>query len=190
MNPAVPQYLMLLVVAAVLILLAWIAVDALRRRSVSRIAGVLIALVAVYSAALLGTSLLSEAPDLRPGDTKCFDEWCATMLGAQTGPSPNAMMVRVRLSNLGLREQRRVLARAFIESGGRRSWPLNLGALQTPVPGGGSTDISLAFFPNPPSPSPRFVVTEAASGSVTPGLIVIGDESSPFHPLAGWPVSV
>ena len=190
MNPAGPQYLVLLVLATGVVLLAWIAVRASRRRSVSRIAGVLVGLVAVYSAGLLGTSLLVVAPVLRPGDTKCFDEWCATMLGAQTGPARDQVTVHVRLANQGRRPQKSVLARAFIESRGKRSWPLNPDVLQTPVPGGGSFDIRLLFALSPYAPSPHFVVTEAASGSVSPGIVIIDDESSPFHSLAGWPVSL
>jgi len=44
-------------------------------------------------------------------------------------------------------------------------------------------------FDLPPQVEPaRFVITEAASGTPTPGILVIGDESSPFHSISGWPL--
>jgi hypothetical protein len=56
------------------------------------------------------------------------------------------------------------------------------------VPGQGSLEARLIFTIPPSLSSGRFVVTEAASGELTPGVIVIGDESSPFHALSGWPL--
>lgn len=50
--------------------------------------------------------------------------------------------------------------------------------------------LTLVFNASPAGQGTRFVVTEAASGEPTPGAIVIGDESSPFHPISGWPLAI
>ena len=146
-------------------------------------------LLVLYLVALVGVGVTSHATNLKPGDTKCFDEWCAGMLTYQPGVSQATATVKVRLHNHGRRAQRSNLARAFIEAGGRRIWERNPDDLQVLVPGEVSVDVQLNFAIPARLASPRFVVTEAASGSLTPGVIVIGDESSPFHPIAGWPLN-
>ncbi|HSO94242.1 MAG TPA: hypothetical protein VLS53_07230, partial [Candidatus Dormibacteraeota bacterium] len=134
---------------------------------------------------LVGASATTGMTTLKTGEAKCFDEWCAAMLGAQAG-STGTVDVRVRLENHGRGAQRSVLARAFIESGGQRYGPHNPEDLHILVPGGGSVDVAFIFNAPVQPASARFVVTEAASGELTPGVVVIGDESSPFHPIAGW----
>jgi hypothetical protein len=134
----------------------------------------------------VGVGVTSPANNLKTGDIKCFDEWCAGMLTYRPDVSQATATVNVRLDNHGRRTQKSVLARAFIQSGGQRIWPQNPGDLQVLVPAEGSVDVQLNFAIPARLASPRFVVTAAASGSLTPGVIVIGDESSPFHPIAGW----
>jgi hypothetical protein len=107
------------------------------------------------------------------------------MVSAQT-TAQAGLMIRVRLENHGRRAQRSTLARAFIEAGGRQLWPHNPDALQVMVPPGQDLDLDLDFDLPPTLEQARFVISEAASGTPTPGVVVIGDESSPFHPLAGW----
>jgi hypothetical protein len=110
------------------------------------------------------------------------------MVSYRAGASPSTLAVEVRLENHGRRAQKSVLARAFVEAGGQRIWPQNPHDLQVLVPPRGSVNVRLLFTVRARLGSPRFVVTEAASGELTPGLIVIGDESSPFHAIAGWPL--
>ena len=188
MNPAAPQLLMLMVVAAALTLLVWIAVRAIRGRSIRLPVAVLSGLVAVYLGGLLGASAASRAADLKPGALKCFDEWCAGPVAADVASGQPGLVVQIRLENHGRKAQRSILARAFIEAGGRRLPPRNPDALQVLVPPGQALELNLDFDLPPRLDESRFVVTEAASGALTPGLIVIGDEASPFHPLAGWPL--
>jgi hypothetical protein len=125
---------------------------------------------------------------LKTGDIKCFDEWCAAMLGAQATGSPGTIEVRVRLDNHGRGAQRSILARAFVDAGAKRYWPQNPEDLHVSVPGQDSVAVRFVFTIPPSLSTGRFVVTEAASGELTPGVIVIGDESSPFHALSGWPL--
>ena len=177
---------MLLVGLATIVLGVSIAIRLVARRPWGRLVAVLVGLLFVYGAALLGASATTGTSPLKTGDLKCFDEWCAAMLGAQAAGSTGTVEVRVRLENHGRGAQRSVLARAFIESGGQRFWPLNPEDLHILVPGGGSLEVKFVFNVPVQVASARFVVTEAASGELTPGVVVIGDESSPFHPIAGW----
>jgi hypothetical protein len=188
-NPGGPQLLMLLMVLATVILVVMVTIRASGRRPVGRLVAILGGLVLLYAIAVVGVSAASGTTNLKPGDGKCFDEWCASMLGAQAGASPRTVAVQVRLENHGRRAQKSVLARAFVDAGGERIWPQNPDDLQVLVPAKGSLDVRFRFSLPTQLASPRFVVTEAASGELTPGLIVIGDESSPFHTLAGWPLS-
>jgi hypothetical protein len=56
------------------------------------------------------------------------------------------------------------------------------------VPPGQEVNVTLNFDLPPQVEPARFVITEAASGTPTPGILVIGDESSPFHSISGWPL--
>lgn len=190
MNPGGPQLLMMLFVLAVVLLAIWILVRAIGTRSIRRLLAILAGIVILYAGGLIGVALATRADNLRPGDSKCFDEWCASMLGATSVPGQPAIAVRLRLADHGRQAQRSVLARAFIETGGQRVWPRNPEALQALVSPGQEMVITL-IFGTIPTPQPmRFAVTEAVSGEPTPGIIVIGDESSPFHPISGWPLSL
>lgn len=188
MNPVAPQLLMLLVVAAALALLVWIAVRASRRRSIRLPLAVLSGMVVIYLGGLLAASAEAGAADLTPGELKCFDEWCAGLVTANVASGPSGLVVQVRLENHGRTAQRSILARAFVEADGRRLPPRNPDALQVLVPPGQEIELNLDFdLPSRLNVS-RFVLTEATSGALTPGLIVIGDEASPLHPLVGWPL--
>jgi hypothetical protein len=179
---------MLLVVLAAIVLGVWIAVRLVARRPWGRLVALLLGLLLVYAGALLGVSAASGMSTLKTGDIKCFDEWCAAMLGAQATGSSRTIEVRVRIENHGRGVERSILARAFVDSGSKRYWPKNPEDLHVSVPGQGSVDVRLVFTIPASLSTGRFVVTEAASGELTPGVIVIGDESSPLHPLSGWPL--
>jgi len=187
-NPAGPQLLMLMLVGASIILGAWIAVRLVARRPTGSLTAALAGLLLLYAAALVGVSAASPATALKPGDLKCFDEWCAAMVSTRRAAPPDTLEVQVRLENRGRGAQRSILARAFIEAGGRRFWPRNPEDLQVLIPGGSTVQVRFVFDVPAQAASGRFVVTEAASGELTPGVIVIGDESSPFHSIAGWPL--
>lgn len=185
-NAAGPQLLMLVMVGASIMLGAWIVVRLVAGRPAGRLAAAFAGLLLLYTAALLGVSAASGATTLKPGDVKCFDEWCAAMVSAKRGPAPHTLEVQVRLENRGRGAQKSALARAFLEAGGQRFWPRNPEDLQALVPGAGMVLVRFLFDLPAQAASARFVVTEAVSGQLTPGVIVIGDESSPFHALAGW----
>jgi len=190
-RPAGPTLLMLLTVALALALAASTIVQLARRRlrSASRLGAVVAAVVLVYGAALVGVGLTSQAVQLPTGATKCYDDWCASMTGARADRAHNTLLVEVSLENRGRgRPMRSNLATAYVTSGARVIGPRNGGALQALLDPGQSVPVELAFDLPSGLRDARFVLTEGGAGP-GPGMITIGDESSPFHPRAGWPMS-
>ena len=184
MCPAAPQLLLMVTALVTISGAIWIALRAVRRRPYRRQLVMLAALLALYAAAWLGFALHSAPVALAGGDTKCFDDWCASFLAARVLPD-QTIEISVRLSNAGTSPQKSKLARAFIVAEQTRRWPRDPDALQRTVPGNGSIDIVLAFDA-PTSPDARFVISEGDSGSFTPAFLVIDDEASPWHALTTW----
>jgi hypothetical protein len=182
---------MLLAAAVLVALVAAAVVQLLRRRSRSAVslgcaAG---AVVVVYGAALLGAGLSGGARELRPGDTKCFDDWCAAMVAARQDAASGALLVDVRLQNRGRgRAMRADLARAYLEVPGRGEVaPLDGGPLLAMLQPGQWADVQLSFVLPSGQRGARFVVVEGR-GALGPGVFEIGGEASPFHGAAGWPL--
>jgi hypothetical protein len=181
---------MLLTVASVLALAALTIAQLARRRlrSARRLAVVVGAIVLVYGAALVGVGLTSPAVQLPTGATKCYDDWCASMTGSRADRAHHTLLVEVSLENRGRgRPMRSNLATASVTVGARVIGPRNGWALQALLDPGQSVPVELAFDLPSSLRDARFVVTEGGAGP-GPGMVTIGDESSPFHPKAGWPL--
>jgi hypothetical protein len=178
---------MLLAAAALIALVVAMAVQLLRRRprAAAGLACAAGALFVVYGAALLGAGLAGRARQLRPGDTKCFDDWCAAMVAARPGSAAGTLLVDVQLQNRGLgRTMRSTLARAYLEvPGGAQVAPRDGSGLHTLLQPGERADVELTFVVPPGRRPDRFVVVEG--GGFSPE---IGAEGSPFHGVAGWPL--
>ena len=178
---------MLLTAAALIVLVVAVAVQLVRRRprSAARLACAAAALVAVYGAALVAAGLVGGTRELRPGDAKCFDDWCAAMVAARPGAASGTLVVDVQLQNRGRgRAMRSNLARAYLEvAGGARVAPRDGSAMQTFLQPGERSDVRLTFVVPPDRRPARFVIVEG--GGFSPE---IGGEGSPFHGVAGWPV--
>jgi hypothetical protein len=185
-DPAMPQLALLVLVLVVVSGAIWIAIRMAQHRRWRTPFAVIVAVLALYLAAWLGFAIHSAPVMLAPGDTKCFDEWCATFLSHRA--SEGSLEVSVRLSNSGASLEHSNLARAFIVDGAARLWPRNPDALQEAIPAHGSLDIVLSF-PVPASPDARFEISEGDSGSFTPAFLVIDDEASPWHALTAWPIN-
>jgi len=187
---ALADLLMLLSAAGLVALLVSIAVQLVRRRwrSAAVLGGAAGALAVVYGSVLVGAGLVSGTRELRPGDTKCFDDWCASMVAARPDAAGD-LLVDVRVENRGRgRPMRANLARAYVEvPGGGQVAPLDASGLRTLLQPGEHTDVPLTFRVPSPVRGSRFVVTEGA-GQLGPGTFEIGGEGSPFHGIAGWPV--
>jgi hypothetical protein len=161
-----------------------------RARSAAGLAGALGALIVVYGAVLLAAGLSSREAALRPGDAKCFDDWCAAMVGARQDAAVGTVLVDVQLQNRGRgRAMKADLARAYLEvPGGVQVMPADGHRMQTMLQPGERVDVQLTFAaPGPALRGARFVVAEGA-GDFGPGTFEIGGEGSPFHARAGWPL--
>lgn len=185
--------LMLLTAAAAIVLILAAAVQFARQRrhAAALLAGVLVALVMTYGAVLIAVGLASSMPpQLRPGDTKCFDDWCATMTTARLDTATGTLTVDLQLENRGRgRPMRSDLARAYLEMPGRPDVaPLDRSGMQTMLPAGQKVDVRLAFPAAQNMVGARLVVVEDPGG-IGPGTFEIGGEGSPFHSKVGWALS-
>jgi hypothetical protein len=182
---------MLLTGTALVVLAVAIAVQVARRRrrSAAGLACAAGALVAVYGATLVAAGLDGGARQLRPGDAKCFDDWCAAMVASGRDAGAGTVLVDVQLQNRGRgRAMRASLARAYVElPGGRQVPPRDGSGLQMLLQPGELADVPLTFVLPAGPRGARFVVVEGAR-SLGPGTFEIGGEGSPFHGVAGWPL--
>lgn len=174
-----------------LIIIAAIQLASRRQRAAARFGAVALAVILLYAGALLGTGISSNPQELKVGDTKCFDDWCATMTAAQRGTGSVPLRIYVRLENRGRgRAMKSDLARAYLEvQGGRRFPARDSHLLQTVIDAGGHVDIHLDFDMPPGSRRERFIVAEGID-ALGPGTFTIGDEASPLHAIAGWPLDL
>jgi hypothetical protein len=156
-----------------------------RLRSAAVVAVAAGAVVAIYTAVLVGVGLISTPQQLRPGDAKCFDDWCAAMVDARQ--DAGTMIVDVQLQNRGKgRAMRADLGRAYMEVPGQGEVePVQASLMQTILQPGQHVDVELTFRGISSTRGVRFVVTEGTAG-LNPGLFEIGGEGSPFHSKAGW----
>ncbi|MGI8564804.1 MAG: hypothetical protein ACR2MZ_14860 [Candidatus Dormibacter sp.] len=189
--PLVGDLLVLLTAAIVLVLFTMAIVQLARRRTPAalRLGGVLGGVVVLYGAALVGVGLANGPRQLKAGDSKCFDDWCATMVGARQDVATGRLLVGVRLENRGRGKAMRAdLARAYVEGpGGGSVAPQDAHELQVFLRPGEHADVELVFDAAPDTSGRRFVVVEDAE-TVGPGTFTIGGEGSPFHGKAGWPL--
>jgi hypothetical protein len=190
--PLAGDLLMLLTAAVLLALLVATVVQVVRRRAraAAWLGSALAAVLVVYGAALVGTGVAAGSRQLNPGDTKCFDDWCAAMVGARRDTATERLLVDVRLENRGRgRAMRSNLARAYVEMPGRAPVAPDDGhGLQAFLQPGEHVDVVLAFASPAGDSGARFVVVEG-SGGVGPGTFTIGGDGGLFHASAGWPVA-
>jgi hypothetical protein len=181
----------MLVVAAGLVVLAVTVIVRLvqrRWRSAAGTAGVACAVLVFYCVAMVASALFGGLRQLRPGDGKCFDDWCAGMVAARRDAAAGTLLVDVRLQNRGLHAMRSNLARAYLElPGGGEIGPRDGSGLQTRLQPGERADVWLTFVVPGGPLAARFVVVEGGGG-LGPGTFEIGGEGSPFHSVAGWPL--
>jgi hypothetical protein len=111
------------------------------------------------------------------------------MTGARADPARHTLLVDVSLENRGRgRPMRSNLATAYVTVGARVIGPRHGRVLQALLDPGQSVPVELAFDLPPSLRDARFLVTEGGAGP-GPGMITVGDESSPFHPKDGWLLS-
>ncbi len=154
------------------------AVRGRRRRAAA--ASILAAvLVAAYGAGMLVASTIATTRDLRVGEWKCFDEWCATLTAAPR--AGDDVQVVLSLRNSGRREQAPDSPRVWLVHGPVRE-EVVVPDLGSRIAGGGTRQLPAVHLRAPLPEQPLLVVTEGGF----PSFLVIGDDNSPFHPQRGW----
>jgi hypothetical protein len=93
-------------ILAILALAAAITYRKLRRRSAQKLVLALVGCAFAYAVILMVVSLSSKTRQLALGTDKCFDDWCASVLGAHSVPGASntegskSVAVALRISNL------------------------------------------------------------------------------------------
>ena len=124
-----------------------------------------------------------------PGDAKCFDDWCAAMVGVRGDAAAGRLLVDVRIQNRGRgRAMRSSLARAYLEGlRHEETAPEDGSGLRRLLQPGERAEVELVFAAPRSLRGVRLVVVEG-TGGLGPGTFEVGGESSPFHARAGWPL--
>jgi len=165
----------------------------------------LVSYFAAYALLLLITSLFSPRRVYAPGERRCWDDWCATAVRAVPAeasaipvcpatPNSRVWLAEIEVSSPAKRVRQRALdARAAIEDqhGSRYSpcagW-LTQGTtpphtLSDPLGPGESFSVFLPFQ----LPADRQPVGMVLQHGASPGLLIIGDDSSFLHRRALQP---
>jgi hypothetical protein len=189
MAPLAPELLLLTVAGVLVALVAAAAVQLARRRlrSSARLGAAAGAVVLLYGVALAGAGIASRPALLAPGVAKCFDDWCAAMVGAREDRAAGVLLVDVRLENHGrgraMRGSRPTAV--VVAASGAELRPRNGGELMRLVQPGGSADVRLVFDLPASARPERFVLSEGGG----PDVLVVGDENGPLHARTGWPLT-
>jgi hypothetical protein len=185
-------------VLLVFILSGRIAVSALRARfdTARRSARLLGLFVACYAVVLISAALLLPRRFYAPGERRCFDDWCVTVLGAkvadnsidpacQSGPGSRIWVAAVEVSSVARRIRQRARdARAELEDQqGRRYQPCAapLRRLLSDEIGPGESFHTFLPFRLPDGATPAGLVLHHGD---FPGLLIIGADHSLLHPPA------
>jgi len=180
----VTALLLILAVLGTVVLLMAALVAAMRRRSRSavRLGAATVVLVGAYAIALVAVGVASRARTMSDGEWKCFDDWCVTVASAVPTGDGRDVTLLVRNAGRG-RAQRPDAPQAYLDPSRR---PLEIAGLDQRLDPGQTATLHVLV--------PR---SDLASGSGTrlvvieggwPSHVVIGDENSPWHADAGWPL--
>ncbi len=152
----------------------------------------IIAIWAVYLAALVGFSLGQKQRVVRLGQDQCYGKMFFAVVGVeqlpvydgrgQTGDGSRLLRVKVRVTNQGKGPQSEGLIRAYLIDGQGRQWdplPGLAGVRLTAKVSGGSMAMSEPVFKVAADASDlRLIFTH---GRWQPGVLVIGDSDSWWH---------
>jgi len=141
----------------------------------------LAAFLAVYAAALIGTSLASQKETLAMGAVKCFDDWCVSVDGAKR--SGDQLSVHLATINHGRRPQVPDSPHAFVVIDGRQI-PVSVPHLTDKIEGGSTRPIDININLPAGARIVEFLITEGGG----PSNLIINDENSPLHAHSTWAV--
>lgn len=179
----------------------------LRRRRIRTVALAILGCLGAYAAAVVAVSLGSETRQLDLGTDKCFDDWCATVVGAKSIPLSNAatdtkfVAVTLRVSNRARRaafrpSQPRVTLR-FAPAGAVGPSATAQHAFEKqagPQPdlaqrlGPAESFQTTLVFEAPSATRQAFVVLLEGPAAVT--KFIVGDENSFLHKNVVYPITV
>ena len=178
----------------------------LRRRTCRNLARAIAACLCVYVVTLLAVSFSSKTQQLAPGTDKCFDDWCASVIGARSLPMPSAGAT-TKIAAITLRISNRARGAAFRPSQPRVTLVLPSGDSIAPsnsaqrefekqtgpqqdlakrLVAGDSFQTTVVFEVPATTREASVVILEG------PSLItrfLVGDENSFFHKKMVYPIS-
>jgi len=125
--------LFVIVLLTTVILSGILAYRKLRGRRIRGVALAIVLCLSVYALALVAVSLTSATLQLALGTDKCFDDWCATVTGAESLPGLSAPIGMKRVA-MTLRISNRARQSAFRPSQPRVTLALASGVIVAPSP--------------------------------------------------------
>jgi hypothetical protein len=188
-------------------LAAAIAYRKVRGRPTQKLVFALVGCTCAYAVVLMAVSLSSETHQLALGTDKCFDDWCASVLGAWHVPGPNTT-AGAKLVAIELRISNRARGAAFRPSQPRVTVVLPSGELVNSsisaqqefekhagpqediakrLVAGESFQTTLVFeLPNATSKAS----VQLLEGPSLITRLLVGDENSFFHKKSVYPIIV
>jgi hypothetical protein len=179
----------------------------LRGKPTRRIAFAVIGCWSAYAIVLVAASLSSKTVPLALGTDKCFDDWCASVIGsrllprANAAPSSELLAITLRISDRALQaafrpSQPRVM---LTLSSGDTLAPSEVGQREFERQAGPQEDLARRLvagesfqttlvFELPATTRQASVVVLEGPAAITPFLV--GDENSFFHKKIVYPITV
>jgi hypothetical protein len=155
-----------------------------RRRAAHHGVAVLTA-VAVYTVALTVVGVGSSPRHLALGQVKCFDDWCVTLRSiAAVAGHDDARQVTLVVSSRARRISQRPDNPAAYLMTNASTTPILLPGLDQRLQPGQEVQLHTRITIPAAAHDPRLLVTEGGF----PSHLVIGDENSPWHAKATWPL--
>jgi hypothetical protein len=177
----VPIFLLTFLATFVLVIRGLIQLGTKHPDRAVRTFKVLGVLVGIYAVALIGTSLTSHRSMLQLGEAKCFDDWCFSV--DKVSRSPQGLTLAVAASNNGRHPERPDTPRAFLVVDGKPV-AIDCPKLSEQVGGHGENPFTIQLPVPLGAKTLDFLVTEGGG----PSPFIIGDENSPLHAKAVWPI--
>lgn len=193
-------------VLAILVCAIALVYRKLRGRSIKAPMMVIVGCSAVYIAVLVAVSLTSQTQSLALGTDKCFDDWCATVIGAQTVAAQGATTGRKSVAvTLGISNRARQAAfrpsqprvALILESGGfitpsaaaQRDFEKNAGSQEGLAKRivAGERFQTVVMFDVPVNTRHASVVVLEGPALIT--RFLVGDENSFLHKTLVFPIA-
>jgi hypothetical protein len=190
---------------ATAILVTLLVYRTFRGRPIRRIALAILVCWCAYAATLIAVSFSSETRSLTLGTDKCFDDWCAAVIGARSMPNPNGP-IGTKLVAITLRVSNRARQAAFRPSQPRVSlllasgdalYPSAVAQREFEKQGGPQEDLAKRLVAGDKFQTTLVFEVPAATREASVALLegpavltrfLVGDENSFFHRKMVYPI--